>query len=466
MSNQTTFSIGNNTNLLHVKFHANRFQDNLLSKKLRQLNLEEMKTRLKHQRTSNDLLLFLSECQKSTGYYAKMMPSSFNSASSARFSTKSSNSSNNNPNDSFDCQSAEFIQSSEFKQDYLIKSENYFRVKIDSANVHQRSINNFDDQNDDTLPASSSSSAIMETNSNQGSSTNQNNSKIPFFEHLLSNRFNIENAPSSANSNKSSKSGSQILFKPSSASSRSSNSSTSYSNSSESINEVTVLTSTPVFNTNTNKLRPVTSNVYATRSRSIKKAGLNHKTTMSNIDWFTSTLNFEDEMGNGSKTKKKNSIYTSSSSSNANSFNSFLTERPKTTANSCNRYNKKLRKNNTKMTSCVPLNDFQSKSLCFSLNANANDIKDRCSVNDDSFISRSNILNTRFRCSSNNLFQQQYQEQNTTKMIQVNMSRSLIKKKQLEIMNEYKNSNKRELINSLRQVQENLNTKVKQFTEK
>ena len=31
-----------------------------------------MKTRLKHQRTSNELIYFLRECQKSTGYYSKM----------------------------------------------------------------------------------------------------------------------------------------------------------------------------------------------------------------------------------------------------------------------------------------------------------------------------------------------------------------------------------------------------------
>jgi hypothetical protein len=465
MSNQTTFSIGNNTNLLHVKFHSNRFQDNLLSKKLKQLNLEEMKARLKYQRTSNDLLLFLNDCQKSTGYYAKLKPSSLNSASSARFSFKSSNSNNNNTNESFDCQSTEFIQSSDFKQEFLIKSENYFRPKIDSANVHhQRSINNFD-ENDDNLPVSSSSSAIMETNSNSNSSNNGNN-KIPFFEHLLMNRFNVDSSPSLANTNKCSKSGAQLLFKTSSASSRSSNSSTCYSNSSESINEVTALTSTPVFNSNTNKLRPITSNVYATKSRNIKKTSFNHKTTMSNIDWFTSTLNFQDELSNNSKSKKINSNSTVSTSSNKNSINCFLNERPKTTANSCSKYNKKIRKNNTKIASCVPINDLQSKSLCFSLNSNANDIKDRCSVNEDSFISRSNILNMKFRCSSNNLFQQPTPQPNTTKMFQINMSRSLIKKKQLEIMNEYKNSNKQELINNLRQVQENLSLKVKQFTAK
>ena len=62
----------NNQNLLHVKFHVNKFQDNLLSKRLQQLNVEEMKLRLKHQRTSNELVVFLKECQQSTGYLSKM----------------------------------------------------------------------------------------------------------------------------------------------------------------------------------------------------------------------------------------------------------------------------------------------------------------------------------------------------------------------------------------------------------
>lgn len=61
-----------NQNLMHVKFHVNKFQDNLLSKRLQQLNTEEMKSRLKYQRTSNELLYFLRECQKTTGYYSKM----------------------------------------------------------------------------------------------------------------------------------------------------------------------------------------------------------------------------------------------------------------------------------------------------------------------------------------------------------------------------------------------------------
>lgn len=61
-----------NQNLMHVKFHANRFQDNLLSKRLQQLNSEEMKQRLRHQRTSNELIFFLRECKKTTGYLSKM----------------------------------------------------------------------------------------------------------------------------------------------------------------------------------------------------------------------------------------------------------------------------------------------------------------------------------------------------------------------------------------------------------
>ena len=46
----------NNQNLLHVKFHVNKIQENLLSKRLKQLNEQEMKLRLKNQRTSNDLI--------------------------------------------------------------------------------------------------------------------------------------------------------------------------------------------------------------------------------------------------------------------------------------------------------------------------------------------------------------------------------------------------------------------------
>lgn len=47
--------------------------------------------------------------------------------------------------------------------------------------------------------------------------------------------------------------------------------------------------------------------------------------------------------------------------------------------------------------------------------------------------------------------------------IKINMSRTSIRKKQLEIMDEYSRYNTLELLNSLRQIQRNLDTKVKQF---
>ena len=50
--------------------------------------------------------------------------------------------------------------------------------------------------------------------------------------------------------------------------------------------------------------------------------------------------------------------------------------------------------------------------------------------------------------------------------IQVNMSRASMKKKQMEIINEYNRYNAIELWNSLRKIQHNLDAKVKQFTNK
>ena len=47
--------------------------------------------------------------------------------------------------------------------------------------------------------------------------------------------------------------------------------------------------------------------------------------------------------------------------------------------------------------------------------------------------------------------------------IQVNMSRGSMKKKQLEIMNEYNRYNTLELLNNLRRIQSSLDLKVKQF---
>lgn len=50
--------------------------------------------------------------------------------------------------------------------------------------------------------------------------------------------------------------------------------------------------------------------------------------------------------------------------------------------------------------------------------------------------------------------------------IQINMSRNLIRKQQVGLINDYKNLNSMEFIKSLRQIQKNLDTKVKQFSHK
>lgn len=61
-------NLRNNQNYLQCKFHTNKFQENLLNKRLKQLDVDEMKTRLKSQRDSNELINFLVNCQTSTGY--------------------------------------------------------------------------------------------------------------------------------------------------------------------------------------------------------------------------------------------------------------------------------------------------------------------------------------------------------------------------------------------------------------
>ena len=61
-------NLNNNHNYLQCRFHTNKFHENLLSKRLKQLDVDEMKTRLKNQRDSNELVNFLKNCQVSTGY--------------------------------------------------------------------------------------------------------------------------------------------------------------------------------------------------------------------------------------------------------------------------------------------------------------------------------------------------------------------------------------------------------------
>lgn len=57
-------------------------------------------------------------------------------------------------------------------------------------------------------------------------------------------------------------------------------------------------------------------------------------------------------------------------------------------------------------------------------------------------------------------------QQNSKFPIKINMSRASIKKKQIEIMDEYNRFNTIELLNSLRKIQQDLDHKVKQFTQK
>lgn len=94
---ETSPNLKPHSNLMHVKFHSNKHQENLLSKRLEQINNEETRYRLKHQKTSDELIIFLRECKKTTGYFAKMKSFQSNSLfmetdnnSKTKFESKSS----------------------------------------------------------------------------------------------------------------------------------------------------------------------------------------------------------------------------------------------------------------------------------------------------------------------------------------------------------------------------------------
>lgn len=389
-----------NQHLMQVKFHMNRFQDNLLTKRLQQLNSEEMKSRLKHQRTSNELILFLRECQKTTGYYSKMNPSG-GGAATASFESKSFHS----------CMSDASCPSDK-------KSSATTTITTSPYRLNMR------------RPSTGVSSTSFRSNSYTncfytGSSSN------------LGSKLNMaKKEPPAALPNSASSSGcSQYSTsnKVASTSSRS-DSSTYSSNSSESLCDDVEKKSAPL------RVRPLTAHVPQPRrlfhpvandpTRRKTQPNLNDLMTVSNLDWYScqpvsSSYDFDTEIDVKS-TRKQTPATAAATAKPTGPFTS---------------------------TSNLNLSPAQYKSK--SLNS--------MSLRNNSI--SSTTTSSTMTSTSSNTTTGKWSNWNKLKLpLKINMSRASMRKKQLEIMNEYTRYNTLELLNNLRQIQRNLDSKVKQFT--
>ena len=424
-----------------------------------------MKLRLKHQRTSNELLLFLKECQKTTGYLSKMRAIDQNELvndPSRRVSTEVRNMINasilfDNSKDIFEsksCQDYSQIKSSSLTSNSAKRPSTGYRRKS-SKNTSSSFFNSDSAKSEDKLAKSSnnfnekfkdSSKLSMNINTrNIKSAYPSANPKIPLIEHILMNSSSSNNNSSSNSTNGSSKN------------SNSSRSDSTFSNSSESLTDLG--NGKEMFK----KVRPITSNVVRDR----RKAPVNftNSTTISNIDWFTTTtLNFEVDMTNNpnlksleveDKPKKKFNEFKSASLNFLVKSNNSLGK----TATNSKRASLPINNNNNNASS-------SSSASCSSASSTTSACINKISeVNTNAFSEylrlrelnpKPSERNPRKKSLINSLPSQKLP-------IQVNMSRGSMKKKQLEIMNEYNRYNTLELLNNLRRIQSSLDLKVKQF---
>lgn len=350
----------NNHALFDAKYRVNKFEENLLSKQLEKLNIEEMKSRVKHHRMSTELILFLRNCKKTTGYFEKSKQlESFG---------KPSESSLRNFIDIESIESQLREKSLNEPKKYPTFKRNEMRMLLDSKK--------FNDKSSFVNPSFRSSSVITNSTSSSTKSSNcERKILVKSIDHFdyskepikVSNELrNDQNKQASLNARK--------------------------------INDTS---SNNVARLNREKVRPMTCNVVKTR-RFQAASNLNDRNTVSNLDWFTTTVNF-DELSD------KKSL-------------------PKAT--------------NEKVDDLQLVKELDYASTTTS------------SFN---FSSCASILTkAKPKMSKNVLFQKV--------PIKIRMTRKTIKKKQSEIMNEYDRLNSMDMFNNFRQTQKSLNEKVKMFS--
>jgi hypothetical protein len=455
----TSSSLLNNQNLLHVKFHVNKIQENLLNKRLKQINDQEMKLRLKNQRTSNDLVNFLNDCKQSTGYFSKMNSNKSSSVSSLSLmdqQTSKLNIDNKQRNKYLDDQILKSNTNSSLDLNYIEpkstknvlskpKLSRKFCFKSLDFDKNQQQVNN------EIFRAITPLKSLPETAESFVDSTeSENNNKLigtTLFEQILSiPETNSSSTPTST----SNSSHNNMSSSKASASSRSTDSTCSSGD--FQINNLKDHCSTK-------KFRPSSSSTIKSINSKYLRSKFSDSTTLSNIDWLSSTFTFDLDLDKNSTEKKGKNV----NNQFVQNFSGRYAKNPNIKTND----QKKIRQNSFKKS------EFKSRSLNLLLNTNELiSFKPIETANESSLSSFLSNESNKSKLSMARSVDTKYQTKNSFANrqqafpIQISMSRNLIRKKQLGLINDYKTLNSMEFIKSLRQIQENLDTKVKQFSYK
>ncbi len=404
-------NLNNNHNYLQCKFHTNKFHENLLSKRLKQLDVDEMKTRLKNQRDSNELVNFLKKCQVSTGYLdtklaahrqgdvSKIMklnskPSLPRTTAQPANSTKISDT---------------FQQSSQYLRDTELINMPHRRQP--SPIMTRKNLQYFDN--------------LRITSSN----TSTPNSNATFQSYSCSNDTSKSSLAASLSS------------KTTSATSRSTLSNDSFAN-------------------EPRKLEPVIKPRPQVRRRIVPlNISDSSSENLQATNWYTSTHDFDSD-----NESQKSSDQSKTSSESTNVVTKSVPEavvleviridkqRPIKAAQS-----KVESKRSGSNLTALPA--FESKSV--------NVLMKSTDFSSVSF--KSSEMSPDRRLSHGRLLMGRKESLTQAPVsfpLQVNMSRSLLRKKQSEIEKEYKNFNSTKMSNNLRQTQERIDNRVRRFSNK
>lgn len=445
----------NNQNLLHVKFHVNKIQENLLSKRLKQLNEQEMKLRLKNQRTSNDLVNFLNDCKQSTGYLSKMKLNR-NTATSTLDSLEQKSS-------ICSMQSKDHIlesnTSSSFDMNYISPVEEAKTIKLSRPKINrkfcfksldfEKNSTQIEQINNELFRIITPLKSLPETAESVAESSDLNEHDISeqkignpsLFEQILSrSETDSTSTPTSTQFNCSNSSHNNLCSSKASASSRSNCSDCSSRD----------LQCTVKRQESVNKTRPSSCSTAKSIPKYFKSK-FSDSTTLSNIDWLASTFTFDLNLDRKTTVNSIRNEFDRKSSITSSNFR-IAENKKKTRQKSFKKSEFKSRSLNILLNSTsFKTNDYNTESSLSSFFTNDSN-KSKLSITksiDSKYHTRKSLMN-----------------QQQVFPIQINMSRNLIRKKQVGLINDYKNLNSMEFIKSLRQIQKNLDTKVKQFSHK
>ena len=190
---------------------------------------------------------------------------------------------------------------------------------------------------------------------------------------------------------------------------------------------------------------------------------------LANINWFTSTVDFDSDSESHKSQKNEpvilglEAIQQPVKSESLTKFSSLTSGSQVDSRRSSLLSSSKADSRRSSLKSNSQQPGFESKSLNKLLNSQ--DFNSLLKIHRNN---ESSLLSGRRMSAQSKLLlrKDSASHQKQTFPIQVAMSKSLLRKKQSEIVNEYQVSNSIELHKNLRQTQENINDKVKQFSNK